>query len=70
MVGDEVLARAYGLVIPVAIAGIAAGSLAAGPLISLLGLAGALGAIGAFVLVAGALLTAPAARRRLAPLPA
>ena len=70
MVGDDVLARAYGLVIPVAIGGIAAGSLVAGPLISLLGLGGALAAVGAFVLVAGALLTAPAPRRRLAPLPA
>jgi hypothetical protein len=61
MLGDDVLARAYGLVIPVAIAGILAGSLVAGPLISLLGLAGALLAVAGFVLTAAALLTAPAA---------
>jgi hypothetical protein len=41
-------------VLPAAVAGIAAGALAAGPLIALLGLAGALGAAAAVVL-AGAL---------------
>jgi hypothetical protein len=42
MVDDEVLARAYGLAFPASIAGLAAGSLIAGPLIALLGLPGAL----------------------------
>jgi MFS family permease len=53
---DAVLARAYGLVFPISIAGIVAGSLIAGPLVSLLGLTGAMVAAGAGVLAAGALL--------------
>jgi predicted MFS family arabinose efflux permease len=56
MLADDVIARAYGLVLPVAIGGIAVGSLAAGPLVMLLGLAGALAATGAVVLAAAALL--------------
>ncbi len=56
MLDDEVLARAYGLVFPASISGIVAGSLLAGPLVSALGLSGALIAAGAFVLAAGALL--------------
>jgi MFS family permease len=56
MLDDEVLARAYGLVFPVSIAGIVAGSLIAGPLVSLLGVAGTMVAAGAAVLVVGVLL--------------
>ena len=56
MLDDEVLGRAYGLVFPMSIAGIVAGSLIAGPLVSLLGLAVGMAAAGAGVLVAGALL--------------
>jgi MFS family permease len=63
---DAVLARAYGFVLPAAVTGIAAGSLAAGPLIALLGLSGALAAMGATVLAAAALLV----RRPLAVAPA
>ncbi len=46
---DEVFARAYGFAFPVAIAGIAAGSLVAAPLISGLGLAGGLAVTGTLV---------------------
>jgi len=56
LLDDGVLARAYGLVFPISIAGIVAGSLIAGPLVSLLGLAGAMAAAGAGVLAIGALL--------------
>jgi MFS family permease len=56
MVGDELLARAYGLVFPISIGGIVVGSLVAGPLVALLGLADALAAAGATVLVVAALL--------------
>jgi predicted MFS family arabinose efflux permease len=56
MLDDEVLARAYGLVFPISVGGIAAGSLIAGPLVSLLGLTGAMVAAGAGVLVVAALL--------------
>jgi MFS family permease len=53
---DDVLARAYGLVLPASLAGIVAGSLVAAPLVALLGLAAALAAAGVAVLGAGALL--------------
>jgi MFS family permease len=56
MLDDEVLARAYGLVFPISISGIVAGSLIAGPLVSVLGLTGALGVAGLAVLSIGALL--------------
>jgi MFS family permease len=65
----DVLARAYGFVLPAAVAGIAVGSLAAPALVALFGLHGAFVAIGVFT--AGYALTlvrAPA--RSLAPLPA
>jgi MFS family permease len=71
MLEDAVLARAYGLVFPISIGGIVVGSLAAGPLVALLGLPGALAAAGATVLLAGTLLlsrpivVAPAARAAL-----
>lgn len=56
MLDDEVLARAYGLVFPISIAGIVAGSLIAGPLVSLLGLIGTMAVGGAAVLAIGGLL--------------
>ena len=56
MVNDEILARAYGLAFPASIAGMAVGSLIAGPLIALLGLHGALIATGLFLLGAATLL--------------
>ena len=56
MLDDEVLARAYGLVFPISIGGIVAGSLIAGPLVSVFGLTGALVAGGTAVLVVAALL--------------
>jgi MFS family permease len=56
MLDDRVLARAYGLVFPSSIAGIVAGSLIAGPLVSLMGLTGAMAMAGAAVLAVGALL--------------
>jgi hypothetical protein len=56
MLDDDVLARAYGLVLPASIGGIVVGSLAAGPLVSLLGVRAALIAAGALVLVAAGLL--------------
>ncbi len=56
MLDDEVLGRAYGLAVPVSLGGIVIGSLAAGPLVALLGLEGAFAAAGLFVAVAAALL--------------
>ncbi len=56
MLDDEVLARAYGLVLPISISGIVAGSLIAGPLVSAFGLTGAMVAGGTAVLVVAALL--------------
>jgi hypothetical protein len=56
MLDDEVLGRAYGLAVPVSLGGIVIGSLAAGPLVSLLGLKGAFAAAGVFVAVTAALL--------------
>ncbi len=62
MLDDEVLGRAYGLALPVSLSGIVIGSLAAGPLVSLLGLQGAFAAAGVFVaLTAGLLLRRPLA---------
>jgi MFS family permease len=46
---DDVFARAYGFAFPVSIAGIAAGSIVAAPLVAALGLTGALTVIGAGV---------------------
>jgi MFS family permease len=69
MLDDAVLARAYGIMLPVTLSGIVAGSLIAGPLVALLGVSGALVATGAGVLTLAALLL----RRPLvvaAPLPA
>jgi MFS family permease len=56
LLDDDVLARAYGLVLPASLAGIVAGSLIAGPLVALLGLTGALAATGLAVLALGAVL--------------
>jgi MFS family permease len=56
MLDDDVLGRAYGLVLPTSLAGIVAGSLVAGPLVSLVGLQGALAMAGLSVLIVAALL--------------
>ncbi len=62
---DDVLARAYGLAVPVSIAGIVVGSLLAGPLVSMLGVGGALIAVGlAVVLACGVLARRPLAVAR------
>jgi predicted MFS family arabinose efflux permease len=63
---DAVLARAYGLALPAALGGIAAGALIAAPLQALLGLDGALIACGAAV----ALYAAVVAAASTSPLPA
>jgi MFS family permease len=59
MLADDVLARAYGLAMPTSLGGIVAGSMVAGPLVSLLGLQGALTITGLAVLSAAALLARP-----------
>jgi predicted MFS family arabinose efflux permease len=56
MLDDEVLARAYGLVFPISISGIVAGSLIAGPLVSMFGVTGTMAIGGVAVLTIGALL--------------
>jgi predicted MFS family arabinose efflux permease len=56
MLDDAVLARAYGLMLPVTLSGIVAGSLIAGPLVALLGVTGALVSTGVVVLALAALL--------------
>lgn len=65
LLDDAVLARAYGLVFPASISGIVAGSLVAGPLLSLFGLTGTMAVAGLFVLAFAALLL----HRPLAPQP-
>ena len=60
---DEVFARAYGLALPATLAGIVAGSLLAAPLAALLGVTGALTALGA-VVAAHALVLAQPMRTR------
>jgi MFS family permease len=65
MLDEEVLGRAYGLALPVSLSGIVVGSLAAAPLVSLLGLHGAFAAAGAFVALTAAVLL----RRPLAAAP-
>jgi predicted MFS family arabinose efflux permease len=56
MLDDDVLARAYGLTLPLSLGGIVAGSLLAVPLVSLLGLQGALESSGLVVLLLACLL--------------
>jgi MFS family permease len=73
LLDDVVLARAYGLVFPVSIFGIVAGSLIAGPLLAVFGVTGALAASGLFVLVVAALLLhrpLPVTRERAVSVPA
>ena len=57
MLDDDVLARAYGLAFPASLGGLVVGSLLAGPLVSLLGLGGALTAAGLTTLATCGLLT-------------
>ena len=56
---DDVFARAYGFAFPVSIAGIAAGSIVAAPLVAALGLAGGLTVIGATVVAYAMWLSGP-----------
>lgn len=56
LLDDAVIGRAYGLSVPVSIAGIAAGSLLAGPLVTAAGTTGAFAVAAAAVLAVGALL--------------
>jgi MFS family permease len=56
MLDDEVLARAYGLVFPISISGIVAGSLVAGPLVGVFGVTATMAIGGVAVLTIGALL--------------
>jgi MFS family permease len=65
---EAVLARAYGLAFPASIAGIVAGSLIAAPLVTFVGLPGALAAVGGLVAAYAIFLFLPvAAQRRPAP---
>jgi predicted MFS family arabinose efflux permease len=71
MVDDEVLGRAYGLLLPASLMGIVAGSLVAAPLVAVAGVGGAMVATAAVVALVGALLVregrpAVAARAALA----
>jgi MFS family permease len=60
---ETVLARAYGLVFPASIGGIVAGSLIAAPLVTLVGLSGALAAVGGIAAAYAIFLCLPAAAR-------
>jgi hypothetical protein len=62
---EAVLARAYGLAFPASIGGIVVGSLVASPLVGLLGLTGALVAVGAIAAAYAGLLCRPVAPRRV-----
>ncbi len=60
MLDDDILGSAYGLAVPVSLGGIVVGSLLAGPLVSFLGVGGALTAVGLAVVVAcGAVVRRP-----------
>jgi MFS family permease len=61
---EAVLARAYGLAFPASIAGIVVGSLIAAPLVALVGLSGALAAVGGLVAVYCLVLCLPVSARR------
>jgi MFS family permease len=64
---EAVLARAYGLAFPASIAGIAVGSLVASPLVTLVGLAGALAVVGGAVAAYAVFLCLPVAAARNRP---
>jgi MFS family permease len=61
---EGVLARAYGLAFPASIGGIVIGSLIAAPLVALVGLSGALAAVGGLVAVYCLVLCLPLSARR------
>jgi MFS family permease len=61
---EAVLARAYGLAFPASIGGIVVGSLIAAPLVALVGLSGALAAVGGLVAVYCLVLCLPVSVRR------
>lgn len=65
---DRVFARAYGFAFPASIAGISLGAVVAAPLIALLGLAGTLALVGAFVVAYAAWLVL--SDRATSPVPA
>ena len=65
---DRVFARAYGFAFPASIAGISLGAVIAAPLIALLGLAGTLALVGAFVVAYAAWLVL--SDRATSPVPA
>jgi MFS family permease len=69
---EAVLARAYGLAFPASIGGIVVGSLIAAPLVALVGLSGALAAVGGLVAVYCLVLCLPVPARRdvVSPVPA
>src|SRR3954454_5735116 len=69
LLDEAVLARAYGLALPCALAGIVAGAVLAAPLARLLGPAGALVAVGAAVALYAAFVGALAAGRHTSSLP-
>jgi hypothetical protein len=64
---ETVLARAYGLAFPASIGGIVAGSLIAAPLVTLIGLSGALAAMGGIVAAYAIFLCLPAIVRPARP---
>jgi MFS family permease len=68
---EAVLARAYGLAFPASIGGIVVGSLIAAPLVALVGLSGALAAVGGLVAVYCLVLCLPVLARRdvVSPVP-
>jgi MFS family permease len=68
---EAVLARAYGLAFPASIGGIVVGSLIAAPLVALVGLSGALAAVGGLVAVYCLVLCLPVSARRdvVSPVP-
>jgi predicted MFS family arabinose efflux permease len=67
LLDEAVFARAYGLALPTALAGIVAGALLAAPLAALLGPAGALAALGAAVAVYAGLVALNSSWMRLGP---
>ena len=64
---DEVFARAYGVALPVILAGIVGGSLVAAPLVALVGLTGAIVATGLLAAGYAGIVALPARGRRAAP---
>jgi hypothetical protein len=66
LLDEAVLARAYGLALPAALAGIVAGALVAAPLVAVLGAAGALVALGGAVALYAVVVAAASVETRAA----